>query len=212
MTVDRSPSFELAQLNIGRLLAPVAAPEIAAFVELLGPINALAESSPGFRWRLIGEGDDATDIQLFDDDLIIVNMSVWASLEELRAFAYDSRHVDVLRRRREWFERHVEAHLVLWWVPLGHRPTTAEAIERLEHLRANGPTADAFTFRAPFGPPDAALPERSAPAARCRRRVLLARGGRRLTLAPLTAGRDRLAARAFDTFAQRRLYLQCHVD
>ncbi len=84
-------------------------------------------------------------------------MSVWASLEELRAFAYDTRHVDVLRRRREWFERHAEAHLVLWWVPVGHRPTTAEAIERLEHLRAHGPTVEAFTFRVPFGPPDSAL-------------------------------------------------------
>ncbi len=146
-------SYELAQLNIGRLVAPVDAPAIAGFVALLEPINALAEASPGFRWRLVGDGGNATDVRVFDDDLVIVNLTVWASLEDLRAFAYDSRHVEVLRRRREWFERPAEAHLVLWWVPTGHRPSTTEAVERLELLRRLGPTPDAFTFRAPFDPP-----------------------------------------------------------
>jgi hypothetical protein len=148
------PTFELAQLNIGRLLAPVDTPTIAGFVELLGPINALAEASPGFRWRLVGDGDDATDIRVFDDDLMIINLTVWESLESLRAFAYESRHVDVLRRRREWFEKLVEATLVLWWIPAGHRPTPAEAIDRLERLRELGPTHEAFTFRASFDPPN----------------------------------------------------------
>ena len=142
--------MELAQLNIGRLVAPVNSIPIADFVALLEPINRLADGSPGFIWRLATAEGNATAIRPFDDDLMIVNLSVWASLEELRAFAYDSAHVDVLRRRREWFERPVAAHLVLWWVPAGHRPTVEEALARLERLRAEGPTPAAFTLRTPF--------------------------------------------------------------
>ena len=143
---------QLAQVNVGRLLAPIDSPEIARFVSLLEPINRLADRSPGFVWRLTTPKGDATAIRPFDDDLILVNMSVWDSLESLRAFTYASAHTAVLGQRREWFERMVVSHLALWWVPAGHRPTIAEARDRLELLRRGGPTARAFTFRTPFRP------------------------------------------------------------
>ena len=143
---------QLAQVNVGRLLAPIDSPEIARFVSLLEPINRLADRSPGFIWRLTTPEGDATAIRPFDDDMILVNMSVWDSLESLRAFTYASAHTAVLGQRREWFERMVISYLALWWVPAGHRPTVAEARDRLELIRRDGPTAQAFTFRAPFEP------------------------------------------------------------
>jgi heme-degrading monooxygenase HmoA len=146
-------AFHLAQLNIGRLLAPIDDARIAGFVEQLAPINALAEGSPGYIWRLQSSEGDATSIRAFDDELMIVNLTVWESLEALRAFTYTTAHVDVLRGRRDWFERLSEAHLVLWWIPAGTLPTLGEAIGRLDTLRRDGPTDIAFTFRAPFPAP-----------------------------------------------------------
>ena len=144
--------WQLAQLNVGRLLAPVESEEIAGFVAALDPVNVIADASPGFVWRLQTEAGNATDIRPTEDDLFLINMSVWADLESLRAFTYDTEHVAILRRRREWFERLATAHLVLWWVPTGHIPTVDEALDRLDHLRAHGPTPAAFTFRTPFEP------------------------------------------------------------
>jgi hypothetical protein len=146
------PRWHLAQLNVGRMVARTDAPVVAAFMAALDPINALADASPGFVWRLQTEAGNATDIQEFDDPLLLLNMSVWESIESLRAFTYTTAHTDVLRRRREWFDKLAEAHLVLWWVPAGHNPTTAEATERLEILRRDGPSPRAFTFRVPIGP------------------------------------------------------------
>jgi hypothetical protein len=143
----------LAQLNIGRLLEPVDSPRIADFMAALAPINALAESSPGYVWRLQTESGDATSIKAFDDPLIIVNLSVWESLGTLSDFVLRSDHREVLRRRREWFERMAEAYVVLWWIPAGTIPTVAEALARLDHVRRFGPTSHAFTFRVPFAPP-----------------------------------------------------------
>ena len=154
MSIAR-PEFHLAQVNIGILRAPLESPEIADFVALLDPINALADGSPGFVWRLQGEGGNATDVKAFGDQGIIINMSVWRSLEELRDFVYRSDHVHVLRRRREWFEKLAEAFLALWWLPAGRLPTVAEAEWRIGLMRQHGPTAEAFTFRSPFGPPAA---------------------------------------------------------
>jgi hypothetical protein len=148
------PGYHLAQLNIGRLLAPLDSPQLAPFVENLEPINALADGAPGFVWRLQTEDGDATAIRPFDDDMMIVNMSVWESLEALADFVYRSDHVAVMRRRREFFERMADAFIVLWWVPAGHRPTVAEAKDRLARLRRDGPTQEAFTFRARFPAPD----------------------------------------------------------
>jgi heme-degrading monooxygenase HmoA len=142
--------FELAEINIGRLWAPYDSPLIAEFVANLAQINALADAQPGFVWRLTGAGDDATDIQAFDDPLVAMNMSVWESVDALAAFAYRSAHRDFMRRRREWFEAPVEAYMALWWVPAGYRPTPAEGRARLEAVRRDGPTAFAFSFRQPF--------------------------------------------------------------
>jgi heme-degrading monooxygenase HmoA len=143
--------IHLAQINVARLVAPIDAPEITEFVAALDPVNARADQAPGFVWRLQTEEGNATAIHAFDDPLVIVNLSVWESLEALEAFVYgDEGHRAVLRRRREWFERPAEAPTALWWIPAGTIPTVAEAATRLEHLRAHGPTAEAFTFRDRF--------------------------------------------------------------
>ena len=152
MTAD-PPRFELAQVNIGRLLASVDSPVIADFMAALDPINALADTSPGFIWRLQTTEGNATSLHSFDDELIISNMSVWASIEALRAFTYTSAHTGVMRRRRDWFEAYETAYMALWWVPAGHRPTIEEANERLAALDRDGPTPFAFTFRQAFQPP-----------------------------------------------------------
>jgi heme-degrading monooxygenase HmoA len=137
----------LAQLNISKLVAPLDSPQLVDFVANLDRINALAESSPGFVWRLTGDGNDATSLRPFPDPNVIVNMSVWESKEALAAFTYKSDHTAIVRRRREWFVAAEEAMVVLWHVPIGHQPSLEEARERLEHLRTHGPTAFAFTFR-----------------------------------------------------------------
>ena len=148
-----SGAYQLAQVNIGRLKAPIDAPEIREFVDNLDRINALADSQPGFIWRLVGDGNNATDIQAFEDPTVNINLSVWNSLDHLAAFVYRTAHRDIMRRRREWFQQ-MDLYLALWWVPSGHRPTPAEARARLEFLERHGPTAEAFTFRTPFPAPD----------------------------------------------------------
>ena len=149
-------AYSLAQLNIGRIRGPMDSPVMADFAANLERINAVAERSPGFVWRLQTEEGDATAIRPFEDENMLVNMSVWRDVESLNKYVYSSAHVEIMRRRREWFEPMREAFLVLWWVPEGHQPGVAEAIAKLELLRTNGPTAEAFTFRKAFPPPDAA--------------------------------------------------------
>lgn len=144
--------FHLAQLNVGRLRKPLDAAESAGFVAALQPVNALADASPGFVWRLTDEGgQDATSIRPEGDDLI-VNLSVWESRQALWDFTYRSDHLELVRRRREWFVRMAEPVLVLWWVPAGHTPSVEEAMARLARLRENGPGPHAFTFRRPYDP------------------------------------------------------------
>jgi Domain of unknown function (DUF3291) len=146
-------AHHLAQVNIATLRAPLDGPELAGFVAQLEPINALADRSPGFVWRLQTEDGDATAIRPYEDDRVMVNLSVWASFEALRSFVYATRHLEVMRHRRQWFSRMADPYLALWWVPAGAIPTVAEAKERLELLTRQGPTADAFTFRVPFPEP-----------------------------------------------------------
>ena len=148
-------AHHLAQVNIATLRAPLDGPELAGFVAQLEPINALADQSPGFVWRLQTEDGDATAIRPYEDDRVMVNLSVWASLEALRTFVYASQHLDVMRHRRQWFHR-MDHYQALWWVPAGSIPTVAEAKERLELLERRGPGPDAFTFRSPFPEPAAA--------------------------------------------------------
>ncbi|MEW2588727.1 DUF3291 domain-containing protein [Streptomyces virginiae] len=149
-------AFHLAQVNVATLLHPIDDPRIAPFVELLDPVNAAADAAPGFVWRLVEEGEaDATGLRPAGED-VIVNLSVWETQEALWDFAYRSGHLEVMRRRRDWFERHVEAHMVLWWVPAGHLPTVDEALERLSDLRAHGPSPRAFTFASSYTAAEAA--------------------------------------------------------
>jgi hypothetical protein len=132
---------------------------MADFAANLERINALADHSPGFVWRLQTEEGNATSIRPFEDENLLLNMSVWRDVESLNKYVYGSDHLGIMRRRREWFERMRDAFFVLWWVPMGHRPSIAEAIAKLDVLRAKGPTADAFTFRQAFPPPDAVRTE-----------------------------------------------------
>lgn len=150
-----NPGFHLAQVNISRLLAPLDSPRIGDFRNALDHINALGEAQPGFVWRAVGEGFDATDCRVFDDPEILINATVWESVEHLAAFAYRTEHRLYVRRAREWFEHPAQAVLALWWVPAGHRPGFPECVERLEHLRAHGPTARAFDFKTRFPAPQA---------------------------------------------------------
>jgi heme-degrading monooxygenase HmoA len=147
--------FHLAQINIALPLEPVDSELLSEFVAALDPVNALADESAGFVWRLQTEDGNATAVRAFDDDRLIVNMSVWESLEALRAFVYTSGHTDVMRRRREWFHK-LDIHMALWWVPEGHIPAVAEAEDRLRTLDRLGPTSQAFTFRRHFPSPSAA--------------------------------------------------------
>jgi len=147
-------AFHLAQFNVARLRAPLTDPSVAEFVDGLEIINTLADSAPGFVWRLAeGPDGDATAVRPLGED-IIVTLSVWDSIESLRAFSYQSAHLDYLRRRRDWFLPHDRpASLVLWWIPAGHVPTVEEACERLD-LVAAGPSPEAFTFRQTFPAPE----------------------------------------------------------
>ncbi|MEV6613417.1 DUF3291 domain-containing protein [Streptomyces sp. NPDC051051] len=145
-----SPALELAQVNLARLKFPLDSPELKDFVDALAPVNADAEAADGFVWRLQSEEGNATDVPVFGDDWLIVNLTMWRDQDALTAYMYQGRHREMLARRREWFERVQEAMTALWWVPAGHRPTVAEAEARLLHLRAHGPTPYAFTLRTSF--------------------------------------------------------------
>ncbi|MET9410746.1 DUF3291 domain-containing protein [Streptomyces sp. NPDC002935] len=145
-------SYELAQVNIGRLKAPLDSPQLKDFVEALDPVNAVADAADGFVWRLQSDSGNATDVPVLGDDWLIVNMSTWRDTNALTAFMYQGQHRELMARRRDFFERLEEAVTALWWVPAGHRPTVAEAESRLLHLREHGPTQHAFTLRTSFPP------------------------------------------------------------
>lgn len=146
-------SFNLAQLNIAQLVSPLESAALVDFVANLDRINALADAAPGFIWRLQTEDGDATGVKHFGDDFI-VNMSVWKDIQSLHDYVYRSNHIEVMRRRKEWFLKLKEAYMVLWWVPSGHIPSLQEAELKLDNLRMHGPTAQAFTFKKCFANPD----------------------------------------------------------
>jgi hypothetical protein len=156
--MNEPTTWHLAQLNVARALEPLdvaARGLLADFYAQLDAINRLAEAASGFVWRLVGDGGNATDIRVGGDAYLLVNMSVWTSRESLFDFVYRTAHAKVMARRREWFEKPIVAHQVLFWIPAGHVPTLDEAMARLELLRVKGPSPDAFTFKTSFGPPDA---------------------------------------------------------
>jgi hypothetical protein len=146
--------FEIAQVNIGKIRAPLDDPMLSGFVARLEDINALADSSPGFVWRLQTDAGNATSFRPYDDDRILVNMSVWATPEDLRDFVYRSAHSEVMRQRKSWFERFDGMYYALWWVPVGHLPTIDEAKDRLDYLRGHGESAHAFTFAKLYPAPE----------------------------------------------------------
>jgi hypothetical protein len=157
------PTFRLAQVNIGRARGEMTDPVMAGFVARLAEINALADVSPGFVWRLQTEDGDATAVRPYADTRILINLSVWADLAALRTYVYRSPHANVMRDRRAWFERFDRVYVALWWVPAGHRPTVAEAVQRLSHLEQYGPTAHSFTFAEPFEASGRPLPREDVP-------------------------------------------------
>jgi hypothetical protein len=148
--------FHIAQVNIGRIKGPLDGPVMAGFVARLDEINALADSSPGFVWRLQTSEGNATYFRPFYDDQLLLNMSVWESVDALKSYVYRTAHAELLRQRHEWFEKLSQVYVALWWVPAGHIPGIDEAKKRLAHLEEHGPTEFAFTFKAIF-PPDEAL-------------------------------------------------------
>jgi hypothetical protein len=140
----------LAQINVAQAVADMESPEMTGFVSRLDEINAMADHAPGFIWRLQGDNGNATSVQVFDDNLLLVNMSVWKSIDALREFVYKSIHVELIQNREAWFSKMVTAHQALWWIPAGHTPTEAEGKSKLEYIREHGTSAEAFTFGRPF--------------------------------------------------------------
>ncbi len=147
-----SDHYHLAQANVARMRAPLEAPVMDGFRKQLAAINAAAEHSPGFVWRLQTEAGDSTAVRAFEDELVLFNMSVWTSIDDLRFYVYRGAHSGPFRDRMQWFTP-LEPPFVLWWISVGHEPTVDEAKEKLDRLRSMGPTAEAFTFKRPFPAP-----------------------------------------------------------
>jgi hypothetical protein len=147
-------SWHLAQYNIARMVADLADPRMEDFRTNLVRINTLGDRSPGFVWRHQTEEGDSTALRVRGDDRTIINFTVWESVEALFEYTYHGDHVEMFRRRKEWFE-HPDGlpYLVMWWIPAGHIPSVEEADARLDHLREHGPTPHAFTFKERFPPP-----------------------------------------------------------
>ena len=143
----------IAQLNVGRAVAALDDPRLADFMNRLAEINALAEQSPGFLWRLQGDSGNNTDLKVSDDPLFIVNLSLWESIDDLHAFTYRSDHKSVFARRYEWFERAEGPNMVMWWLAAGTLPDVHDGLNRLRRLAEFGPTAEAFSFKVRFPPP-----------------------------------------------------------
>jgi hypothetical protein len=145
-------NIHLAQINIGRMKAPLDTPAMHGFMSRLDELNGLAERSAGFVWRLQGAEGNNTYLRPYEDERIIVNMSVWETVEHLRDYVYNTVHAELLKQRREWFDKFDGVMMALWWIPAGHIPTIDEAKQRLAAIERNGPTAFAFTFKKAFPP------------------------------------------------------------
>ncbi len=153
---DDASGWHLAQCNIAVANGPTDSPVMAEFMEALDAINAVADASPGFVWRLQEENGNLTDVRVFDDDDLLINISTWESIDAFRAYVYGDLHGPYVKRRREWFTKPADLPVqVMWWVPAGTRVTALEGRERLERLAANGPSPEAFTFAKRFDPPAA---------------------------------------------------------
>jgi hypothetical protein len=150
-----SEKYHLAEINIARMQGAIDSPVMAEFAAQLETVNALAENSPGFVWRLKTSSGDATSIRAFEDEFIIVNLSVWTDVESLFQYVYyNNDHATAYRRRADWFEKMDMPSFVMWWIPVGHVPTLEEAKAKLEYLHEHGPTLEAFTFKKRFEAPE----------------------------------------------------------
>jgi len=146
-------AFHIAQVNVAQAKAGMDSEVMQGFVSRLGEINALADGADGFIWRLKEEGGSATAIRVFDDPLLLINMSVWANLDALKHYVYKSLHVELIKDREVWFNKMGESHQALWWIPAGHIPSIEEAQKQLEYIRKHGPSAQAFAFAKPYPRP-----------------------------------------------------------
>ena len=142
--------YHLAQVNIAKMLADVDDPIMKDFVDNLEAVNGIADFSPGFVWRLETDEGDATSMRVFDDNMLLVNMSVWGSIDELKKFVYESFHIEILKRKKEWFSKFDGVFQVMWWIKAGHIPDVEEAKARLSYLQEHGETEFAFSFRKSF--------------------------------------------------------------
>ena len=145
--------FQLAQINVAQAVAEMDSAVMSGFVSRLDEINAMADAAPGFIWRLQSEDGDATSINVFDDELMLINMSVWDSIESLKVFVYRTVHVELIQDREAWFGRMGTPHQALWWIPTGHIPTEQEGKDKLAHIQEHGPSQQAFSFGRSFPKP-----------------------------------------------------------
>lgn len=145
------PDYQLAQINVGIIRGHIDSPIMAGFVARLDEINAIADQAPGFVWRLQTESGNATSIHVYDNEYLLINMSVWQSADALFDYVYRSQHRELLRHRQEWFTKMDTPIMALWWIPAGHIPTPEEAKAKLELLEKTGATPLAFTFKQRFG-------------------------------------------------------------
>ncbi len=153
VNLSPQPKYYLAQINIALMKAPLEDPIMAEFAEAIEGINALAEKSPGFIWRLKTSSGNATDIRAYPDPKMLVNVSVWQSIEQLKVYVYKSLHGDFFVRRRQWFEKYQGEHFAMWWIPVGHLPTVEEGKAKLEYLELHGNSPQSFTFAKPYPSP-----------------------------------------------------------
>ena len=144
--------YHLAQVNIAKMLADLNAPVMSDFVQRLNEINLLADSSAGFVWRFLSDEGDATYLRPYEDKNILFNMSVWESLESLKAYVYNSSHLELLKSKKNWFSKLSEPHMALWWVPKGHIPSVSEGLRKINIIKERGACEEAFTFAEPYGP------------------------------------------------------------
>ena len=149
--------YHLAEVNIAQMRAPLDSSVMAGFVARLNEINALADASPGFVWRLQTDAGNATYLRPYEDDRILFNLSVWETFEAFKSYVYKSAHAEVLRQRREWFDQFTGVYVAMWWIPIGHVPSVDEAKKRLAHLQAHGPSQFAFGFKSVLEPDESYL-------------------------------------------------------
>lgn len=143
-------TYHIAQINIAQMLAPIDSDIMAGFVARLDEINGLAEQAEGFIWRLKGDDDNATAIRIFDNDMLIINLTVWETIEALHAFTYKTAHSELIKQKKDWFSALGKPHMALWWVKAGEIPRTEDAKVRLEYQQEHGATPYSFTFAKRF--------------------------------------------------------------